>query len=54
MYKYRVKLTYGTFFVIADYWSQVDGFTQFWINGKQGPKIVVQYPDTDVVEVTNE
>lgn len=44
MHNYKVILTYGTFFVIADYYSIVNEKYQFWKN----KKIVVQYPVNEV------
>jgi hypothetical protein len=47
MNTYKIVLTYGTFFVRADYYSLINGNYQFWM----GRRIVVSYPESDVVNV---
>lgn len=48
MHTYKVELTYATFFVVADYYSISAGRYQFWL----GKKVVIQYPQEDVVGVS--
>jgi hypothetical protein len=47
MNTYIVKLTYGTFFIKADYYSISAGRYQFWLK----KKVIVQYLMGDVVSV---
>lgn len=47
MHQYEVVLTYGTFYIMADYYSVVANRYQFW----RGKKIIVQYPEEEVLSV---
>lgn len=44
MYEYRVRLIYGTHYVIADDYSVSGGFFLFWV----GRKVVRSFPQDDV------
>lgn len=48
MHTYVVELTYGRFYIKADYYSIVANRYQFWL----GKKVVIQYPREDVVNVS--
>lgn len=49
MRTYKVELTYGTFYVTAEYYSLIKGTYQFW----EGKRIKVSYPEAEVVDITD-
>jgi len=49
VYNWKVELTYGTHYVIADDYSVTGGFYIFWV----GKNNVRMFPDVDVVNVSN-
>lgn len=48
MYTWKVELTYGTHFVVADDYSISGGYYIFWI----GKTSVRMFPEADVEKVT--
>lgn len=47
MNNYKITMTYGVFFVMADYYSIVGDKYQFW----KGKTIIVSYPANEVRSV---